>query len=105
MLLVPAPGSAVADDHRAAVPRMARAIVVAVEEKRAIAEIARRPQPEELVEIALRRRLRLARADRADAPAPVARARPVARRAAARAVHRQPTIGTAPWREKGGQAG
>src|SRR3546814_17271860 len=52
-------------------------VVVAVEEQRAIGEVARLPQPEELVEIALRRRLRLARADRADAPAPVAGARPV----------------------------
>src|SRR3546814_11802043 len=65
-------------------------VVVAVEEQRAIGEVARRPQPEELVEIALRRRLRLARADRADAPAPVAGARPVGADGDALAVHRQP---------------
>src|SRR3546814_18760950 len=69
---------------------MAVAVVVAVEEQRAIGEVARRPQPEELVEIALRRRLRLARADRADAPAPVAGARPVGADGDALAVHRQP---------------
>src|SRR3546814_18061054 len=70
-------GPAIADDHGAAVPRIARAIVVAMEEERARFEIAWRPQPEELVEIALGRRLRFARADGPDAPAAVARSGPV----------------------------
>src|SRR3546814_9681603 len=69
-------GPAIAHDHGAAVPRIARAIVVAVEEKRAAAEIARSPQPEELAEITLGRRLRFARADGTDAPAAVACAHP-----------------------------
>src|SRR3546814_10376114 len=60
-------GPAIADDHGAAVPRIARAIVVAMEEERARFEIAWRPQPEELAEIALGRRLRFACADGPDA--------------------------------------
>src|SRR3546814_4982086 len=84
MLFGPSLACDVADDHGTPVPGMAVAVVVAVEEQRAIGEVARRPQPEELVEIAPRRRLRLARADRADAPAPVAGARPEIGRASCR---------------------
>src|SRR3546814_11489456 len=91
MLFGPSLACDVADDHSTPVPGMAVAVVVAVEEQRAIGEVARRPQPEELVEIALRRRLRLARADRADAPAPVAGARPVGSDCDALAGHPHPT--------------
>src|SRR5690606_4459198 len=72
------------------VPGVARSIVVAVKEERASLEIARGPQPEELVEIALGRRLRLACPHRPDAPAPVARARPAVADRDALAIDRQP---------------
>src|SRR3546814_16074356 len=84
-------GPAIADDHGAAVPRIARAIVVAMEEERARFEIAWRTQPEELAEIALGRRLRFACADGPDAPAAVGRSRPAGADLDALPVHRQPS--------------
>src|SRR3546814_275615 len=82
--------AAIADDHRAAVPRAALAVVVAVEEERAAGEIARRPQPEELAEIALRRRLRFGGPDGAYPPAAVARAGPAGIEVDPLSVDRQP---------------
>src|SRR3546814_15499786 len=88
-------GPAIAHDHGAAVPRIARAIVVAVAEKRAAAEIARSPQPEELAEITLGRRLRFARADGTDAPAAVACPHPAGADPDALPPHRPPAHHTA----------
>src|SRR3546814_17742157 len=66
-----------------------------MEEERARFEIAWRPQPEELVEIALGRRLRFARADGPDAPAAVARSGPVGAGFDALSKGRQPSRPTA----------
>src|SRR5690606_33192113 len=83
-------GPAVADDNGAPVPGVAGGIVITVEEERVPFEIARRPEPEELAEIALGWWLRLAGAHRPDPPAPVARARPAVAESGAFAVDRQP---------------
>src|SRR3546814_3470827 len=65
-------GPAIAHHLGAAVTRIAGAIVVDVEEKRAVDEIARSPQPDALAELNLERRLRFARTDGTDAPNSVA---------------------------------
>src|SRR5215471_11359279 len=65
---------ALARPDRAAVPWLAGAVIVGVEEERAGGKIARRPDPEELAGLRRRALLRVARADGPNAPRAVARA-------------------------------